>query len=120
MDVIKQIEQNVNYCRIYVVDIWRACVLSYFRHVRLSATPWTMARQAPLSLGVSRQEYWSGAPFPPPGRKYEVSEVKLLSRVRLCDPMDCSPPGSSIHGVFQGRVLEWGATSFSGYIALTV
>ena len=76
MDVIKQIEQNVNYCRIYVVDIWRACVLSYFRHVRLSATPWTMARQAPLSLGVSRQEYWSGAPFPPPGRKYEVSEVK--------------------------------------------
>ena len=27
----------------------------------------------------------------------------------LCDPMDCSPPGSSIHGIFQARVLEWGA-----------
>ena len=30
----------------------------------------------------------------------------------LCDPMDCSPPGSSIHGIFQARVLEWGAISF--------
>ena len=32
----------------------------------------------------------------------------------LSDPMDCSPPGSSIHGIFQARVLEWGATAFSG------
>ena len=39
--------------------------------------------------------------------------VKLLSRVRLCDPMDCSPPGFSIHGIFQARVLEWVAISFS-------
>ena len=31
----------------------------------------------------------------------------------LRDPMDCSPPGSSIHGIFQGRVLEWGAIAFS-------
>ena len=35
--------------------------------VRLSATPWTAARQAPLSMGFSRQEYWSGVPHPPPG-----------------------------------------------------
>ena len=34
-------------------------------------------------------------------------EVKSLSRVRLCDPTDCSIPGSSIHGIFQARVLEW-------------
>ena len=32
----------------------------------------------------------------------------------LSDPMDCSLPGSSIHGIFQARVLEWGATAFSG------
>ena len=32
----------------------------------------------------------------------------------LSDPMDCSQPGSSIHGSFQARVLEWGATAFSG------
>ena len=31
----------------------------------------------------------------------------------LSDPMDCSPPGSSVHGIFQARVLEWGAVAFS-------
>ena len=36
-------------------------------HVRLFATPRTVAHQAPLSRGFSRQEYWSGLPFPPPG-----------------------------------------------------
>ena len=40
-------------------------------------------------------------------------EAKSISRVRLCDPMDCSLPGSSIHGIFQARVLEWVAISFS-------
>ena len=36
-------------------------------HERLFATPWTVARQAPLSMGFTRQEYWSGLPFPSPG-----------------------------------------------------
>ena len=40
-------------------------------------------------------------------------EVKLLSRVRLCDPVDCSPSGSSVHGILQARILEWVAISFS-------
>ena len=40
-------------------------------------------------------------------------KVKSLSRVRLSNPMDCSLPGSSIHGIFQARVLEWGAIAFS-------
>ena len=40
------------------------------------------------------------------------SEV-AQSRPTLCDPMDCSPPGSSVHGIFQARVLEWGAIAFS-------
>ena len=43
------------------------CVLCCFSRVRLSATPWTVARQAPLSMGFSRQEYWSGLPFLSPG-----------------------------------------------------
>ena len=62
------------------------CVLSHFSQVQLSATPWTMANQAPLSMGFSRQEYWNGLPFPFPVIKHEVSEmskVKLLSRVQL-------------------------------------
>ena len=32
----------------------------------------------------------------------------------LCDPIDCSPPGSSVHGIFQARILEWVAIAFSG------
>ena len=40
------------------------------------------------------------------------SEV-AQSCLTLCDPMDCSPPGSSVHGIFQARVLEWGAVVFS-------
>ena len=40
-------------------------------------------------------------------------KVKSLSCVRLSDPMDCSLPGSSIHGIFQARVLEWVAIVFS-------
>ena len=40
-------------------------------------------------------------------------KVKSVSCVRLCDPMDCSPPGSSIHGILQARTLEWVAISFS-------
>ena len=35
------------------------------------------------------------------------------SCLMLCDPMECSPPGSSVHGIFQARILEWVATSFS-------
>ena len=50
-----------------------------------SATPWTIASQAPLSMGFSRQEYWSGLPFPSPVIKYEVSEV-AQSCPTLCDP----------------------------------
>ena len=42
-------------------------VLSCFSRVQLFATPWTVAHQAPVSLGFSRQEYWSGLPFPLPG-----------------------------------------------------
>ena len=40
------------------------------------------------------------------------SEVAQLCLTRS-NPMDCSPPGSSIHGIFQARVLEWGAIAFS-------
>ena len=42
-------------------------MLSSFSHVQLFATPWTAAHQAPLSMGFTRQEYWRGMPFPPPG-----------------------------------------------------
>ena len=69
------------------------------------------AHQAPLSLGFSRQEHWSGLPFPSPMHESE-SEV-AQSCPTPSDPMDSSLPGSSVHGIFQARVLEWGAIAFS-------
>ena len=43
------------------------CVSSHFSCVQLFVSRWTVAHQAPQSMGFSRQEYWSGLPFPPPG-----------------------------------------------------
>jgi len=45
----------------------------------------------------------------PTGEEIEVAQSCLT----LCDPVDCSPPGSSIHGIHQARILEWVAISFS-------
>ena len=56
-------------------------LLSHFSRVRLCATPWMAAHQAPLSLGFSRQEHWSGLPFPSPRNACMLSR---FSRVRLC------------------------------------
>ena len=46
--------------------IYNICACLCFSHVRLFATLWTVACQGPLSMGFSRQEYWSGFPCPPP------------------------------------------------------
>ena len=121
----------------------------------------TVAHQAPLSVGFSTQEYWSGLSFPSPYVNYAAAasfqscptlcnqphrrqptrlphprdspgkntgvdchfllqcmKVKCESEVTqscptLRDPMDCSPSGSSIHGIFQARVVEWSAIAFS-------
>ena len=97
---------------------WLSCV-------RLFATPWTVAYQAPLSMGFSRQEYWSGLPFPSPGDLPDPgiepgspalqADAVTKSCPILCDTMNCSLPGSSVHGIFQARILEWVAIfSFRG------
>ena len=96
------------------------------------ATPWTAACQAPLSIGFSRQEYWSGVPLPSlmsilahclliavqsyASWKQRPLKVKVLvaqSCPTLCNPMHCSPPGSSVHGILLARMLEWVALPFS-------
>ena len=84
-------------------DMLLLLLLSRFSHVRLCATPQMAAHQAPPSPGFSRQEHWSGLLFPSPMHESEVTQ----SCPTLSDPMDCSLPGSSIHGIFQARVLEW-------------
>ena len=51
----------------YQSSVVCACLKSHFSHVQLLAILWTIAPQVPLSMGFSRQEYWSGLPFPSPG-----------------------------------------------------
>ena len=84
-------------------------LLSRFSRVRLCVTLETAAHQAPPSLGFSRQEHWSGLPFPSPMHESENESEVAQSCPTLSNPMDCGPPGSSVHGIFQARVLEWGA-----------
>ena len=159
----------------------------------MSPTLWTVASQAPLSMGFFRQKCWSGFPCPSPGdlpnpgikpaslkcpalagylplaplgkfrnraaaaasvvsdsvrphrrqptrlprpwdspgentgvgchfllqcMKVESESEVVQSCPTLRDPMDCSLPGSSTHGILQARVLEWGAIAFSAEIGL--
>ena len=51
--------------------------LSRFSHVRLCVTPWTAAHQAPPSLGFSRQEHWSGLPFPSPIEVVKIRQIEI-------------------------------------------
>ena len=64
--------------------------------VQLFVTPWIVARQAPLSLELSRQEYWSGLPFPPPGDRSNP-EIKYTSPAWHVDSLPLRlPPGKPI------------------------
>ena len=73
-----------------------ACMLSCFSRVRLSVTPWTVARQAPLSMGFSRQEYWCKVPCPP--QRIFLTQGSNLPFLRLlhwqAGSLPLGPPGS--------------------------
>ena len=60
--------------------------------VRLFATPWTVAYQAPLSMEFSRQEYWSGLPFPSSGDLPDPG-IEPRSPVLRADALTSEPPG---------------------------
>ena len=64
-----------------------------FSHIRLCATPWTVACQAPLSMGFPRQEYWSGVPFPSPGDLPNPG-IEPTSSALQADSLQSEPPGS--------------------------
>ena len=82
------------------------CMLSLFSHVWLFATPWTVAHQAPLSMGFSRQEYWSGLPCPPPGDLPDPG-IKPTSPESLALQED-SLPGKPVGGDREGLFfLPW-------------
>ena len=89
------------------------CGLSRFRHAQLCAMLWSIARQAPLSMGFFRQEYWSGLPCPPTGDLPDsgikpasliapalagmffvvVQSLSQKIKICVCDPKDCNTPG---------------------------
>ena len=60
--------------------------------VQLFVTPWTVAHQAPLSIGFSRQEYWSGLPFPSPGGLPNPG-IEPRSPALQADALTSEPPG---------------------------
>ena len=95
-------------------------LLSRFNRDLLCATPETAAHQAPPSLGFSRQETGVGCHF-----LLQCMKVKSRSEVaQSCptpdDPMDCSLPGSSIHGICQARVLEWVSLDIAYQVAIYI
>ena len=77
-------KMHSKFCVIHIL------LLSRFSHVRLCATPQTAAPQAPSSLGFSRQEHWSGLPFPSPMHEVKSESEVAQSYPTLSDPMDCS------------------------------
>ena len=88
-------------------------MLSHFSHVRLCVTPWTAAHQAPCPWDSPGKNTGVGSHFLLQGMKGKSESEVTQSCPTLSSPMDCSPPGSSVHGLFQARVLEWGAIAFS-------
>ena len=71
-------------------SIWTACILSHFSHVQVLVTLWTVALQAPLSMGFSRQEYWSAFPCPPPG-DLRIPGIEPMSHAAPALQADCLP-----------------------------
>ena len=113
----------------------RACC--HFSRVQLYVALWTVAHQAPQSMGFSRQEYWSGLPCPPPGDLTDpgIKPMSLMSSALAAGGFylfyfilfyftmgaTCEAPSLSlkvklkvsqscptlVHGILQGRILEW-------------
>ena len=113
------------------------CLLSCFNRVWICVTLWSVAHEAPLSMGFSRQENWSGLSCPPPGdlpdpgikpvslmsaalaggfftmRATWVSESHSVMSNTLWPHGLYSPPRSSIHETLPARILEWVVIPFS-------
>ena len=74
-----------------ITSIDGACIQSHFSCVQPVATLWTVARQAPLPMGFSRQEYWSGLPCPPPGDLPNLG-IEARSPTLQAESLPSEPP----------------------------
>ena len=119
-----------------------ACLLRRFSQVWLFVTPWILDHQAPLSMGFSRQKYWSGLPCPPPEclpnpgiepespaspalqvnffffycwAIQEASHLTMRVKVKVAQSCLtlCDPMDYTVHGILQAGTLEWVAFPFS-------
>ena len=81
----------------FLPDLKSSCVLNHFSHVRLSAPQGTVAHQVPLSMGFSRQEYWSELPCPPPENLYNpgIEPTSLMSPALADRFFTTSAPGEA-------------------------
>ena len=94
---------NLNSCLYYT---WAANVLSHFSRVQLFETPWTVAHQAPLSMGFSRQEYWSGLLLPSPGDLPHPG-IKPESPVAPASEADSLPLSSRGNPLYMGMIHKF-------------
>ena len=88
-------------------------LLSHFSRIQLSATPRRQPTRLRHPWDSPGKNTGMGCHFLLQGMKVNGESEVAQSYPTLCYPMDCSLPGSSAHGIFQARVLEWGATAFS-------
>ena len=93
--------------------IYLLLLLSRFSCVRLCATPETAAHQAPPSLDSPGKNTGVACHFLLQCMKVKSESEVAQSCPTPSDPMACSLPGSSVHGILQAIVLEWGAIAFS-------
>ena len=111
--------QFVHFTLMHEIVWWNSLLLlSHFSRVRLCATPQMAAHQAPPSLDSPGKNTGVGCHFLLQCMKVKSESEVTQSCPTLSDPMDCSLPGSSNHGIFRARVLEWGAIAFSGWNSL--
>ena len=67
------------------------------------------SEKAGLKLNIQTTKIMASSPI----TSWQIDVLVAQSCPTLCDPMDCSPQGSSVHGILQARILEWVAISFS-------
>ena len=95
--VLPELEHTLQNHIFILLNIAREQVRSRFSRVRLFATPWSVACQAPLSMGFSRQEYWSAFPCPPPGNLPDpgIEPWSPVSSASLVDPLLLNHQGTN-------------------------
>ena len=103
-------EKNISNLILYLLLL---LLLSRFSRVRLCATPQRQPTRLPGPWDSPGKNTGVGLHFLLQCMKVKSESEVAQSCPTLSDPMDCSPPGSSAHGIFQARVLEWGAIAFS-------